>query len=200
MASDFHTHTRPAPGVKALISASRVQDGDVFTSLELHPWNLPSSYMPEKINITGKLADFHALGEVGLDKLRGPSLEIQQKYLMKLLEIAADMNKPVILHIVKSYQEIFALLKKFNLRLMVHGFCGSPELLDELWKRQITVSFPEKILSRQELINKLAKNSGAYGFESDDRAGCDVRNILKNCGIQNVEHMTDQYFADFLRI
>ena len=83
---------------------------------------------------------------------------------------------------------------------MIHGFCGSPELLDELWKRRITVSFSEKTVFRQELIRKLAVNTGAYGFESDAAPESDVRKILEMTKIKNVEAITDQYFADFLRI
>ncbi len=201
MASDFHTHHLPSDtGVRVLLSATEKHPG-TLTSLEIHPWHLPEKYTPGFYRITEKIAHFQALGEVGLDKLRGPDLATQQKFLNEFLQIASETDKPVVFHSVRCSQEIFAMLKKFNLsRVMFHGFCGSPELLDELWKRNITVSVPEKILFRSGIVAKLAKNSGAYGFESDDSPGCDVRKVMKNSGIRNVEAITDQYFADFLRI
>ena len=199
MASDFHTHHLPAPGVKALVSAETAVSG-VYTSLEIHPWYLPADYSENAYSVAAKLPEFHALGEVGLDKMRGPDLTVQQKYLAEFLQIAADMDKPVVLHAVKCYQEIFSLLKKFKVRAMLHGFCGSLELLDELWKRQITVSFSEKAVLRQEIISKLATNTGAYGFESDAAQERDVRQIMSRTKIKNVETITDRYFADFLRI
>jgi Tat protein secretion system quality control protein TatD with DNase activity len=110
------------------------------------------------------------------------------------------MNKPVVLHIVRCYQELFAILKRYSLRVMVHGFNGSPELLNELWKRDITVSFAPQILHKPELLTKLSAPAGKFGFESDNSPDISVKQILSQTGIKNIENMTDQYFNDFLEI
>ena len=125
---------------------------------------------------------------------------LQLHCLEQLLQLAHEMNKPVVLHVVRCYQEIFALLKRFSLRVMVHGFCGSPELLDELWKRDITVSFPVNALKKTALMDKLTAPRGRFGFESDCNQNISVNEIINKSMIPGVEKMTDQYFNDFLGI
>lgn len=197
MASDFHTHHLPAPGVMALLSGDAPVSG-CFNSLQYHPWHLPETFSPP--DDIAKLAGFHALGEVGLDKLRGPDLRIQQEFLRYFFTVAQDMNKPVVLHIVKCYQELFELIKPFRLKLLLHGFCGSRELLQELWKRDITVSFSSKILYRQDLLAQLSHPAGSFGFESDDDQATDIRNILTRSQIKDVETITDRNFNNFIMV
>ncbi|MBR2345041.1 MAG: TatD family hydrolase [Lentisphaeria bacterium] len=199
MASDFHTHYLPADHCRALLSTSDPQAGE-FVSLEYHPWHLPENFTVIPQDFPEKLAGFNALGEIGLDKLHGASPDIQLHCLEQLLQLAHEMNKPVVLHVVRCYQEIFALLKRFSLRVMVHGFCGSPELLDELWKRDITVSFPVNALKKTALMDKLTAPRGRFGFESDCNQNISVNEIINKSMIPGVEKMTDQYFNDFLGI
>ena len=193
MASDFHTHHPPAPGVRALISGTTPVPGN-FNSLQYHPWHLPDRFSPPEIVFDG----FDALGEVGLDKLRGPDLTVQQEYLRFFLGAAQDSGKPVVLHIVRCYQELFELIKPFRVKLMLHGFSGSVELLKELWKRDITVSFSPKILSRQDLLQCLAAPAGPFGFESDDNPAVNTGEILKQCRIKDIETVTDHNFKRFI--
>ena len=193
MASDFHTHHTPAPGIKALISVVNPVSG-YFNSRQFHPWHLPETFSPPELDFK----EFHAIGEVGLDKLRGPQLPIQLEYLRFFLGAAQDMQLPVVLHIVRCYQELFEVIKPFNLRLMVHGFCGSSELLKELWKRNITVSFNCNILQRRELLAELQKTDKPFGFESDDNENVSIPELLAQTGIKDIEAVTDRNFNDFI--
>ncbi|MCI5778777.1 MAG: TatD family hydrolase [Lentisphaeria bacterium] len=196
MASDFHTHRRPAPGIDALISAPEYLP-DAKISLQLHPWHLPERFTPRP-ELAGELMRFDALGEVGLDRMRGPELPVQQRYLLEFLRLAQELRKPVVLHVVRCFPELFAALRPLKLRVMVHGFRGTPELLDELWRRGMTVSFHRSVLGREDILRKLRRPAGPFGFESDDDPRTTVRELLDTCGIPNAEERTDQYFADFL--
>ena len=196
MASDFHTHHLPPPGVRALHSGSSALDG-VFNSLELHPWHLPERFAPPE-GLAEQLRNFDALGEIGLDRLRGPRLPVQREFLRAYLSLARELDLPVVLHVVRCFPEVMAMLKTCPLRVMIHGFRGSPELLDELWKRGYTVSFHHAALDKPELRQKLLHPAGPFGFESDDDAALTVTDILARCPLKNAEGMTDQYFADFL--
>lgn len=198
MASDFHTHHLPSPGIRALHSGDEALDG-VFNSLELHPWHLAETFSPQE-NLAARLRDFDALGEIGLDRLRGPALPVQQKFLRAYLSLARELDLPVVLHVVRCFPEVMAMLDGCPLRVMIHGFRGSPELLDELWKRGYTVSFHCSALDKPELRSKLLHPSGAFGFESDDDPAVSVRDLLAKCPLRNAEAITDQYFSDFLRI
>lgn len=196
MASDFHTHHRPAPGIDALISTPEYLP-DAKISLQRHPWHLPETFAPQP-ELAGQLARFDALGEVGLDRTRGPELAVQQQYLRDSLRLAQELRKPVVLHVVRCFPEVFAALRPLKLRVMVHGFRGTPELLDELWRRGMTVSFHRSALDREEIRRKLRRPAGPFGFESDDDPKTTVRDLLETCGVPQAEERTDQYFADFL--
>lgn len=200
MASDFHTHY-PAPEIRALVSTEQYLPG-YLSSLEFHPWYLEKN--AKNFPNPSYLMNFCALGEVGLDKLRGPEMPIQQQYLIKLLDMAADCRKPVVIHCVKAYQEFFDISKRYNLKFMIHGFRSSLELLRELWKRNITVSFHPSMAENRYIMAELTKSPGAFGFESDNNSSISIPDVIckaeKNSGVANMEKITDQHFSDFLEI
>ena len=202
MASDFHTHDQYSL-LRALISCKKVISGK-FTSFEFHPWGVPENFdiscLPEK----SLLSEFSAIGEIGIDKMRGPDITIQLQYLKKMLELASDLHKPVVIHCVKAFDELFAILKNYPVKIMFHGFRSSPQMLDELWKRNITVSFHPQMVKNEALMSKLSAAKGSFGFESDDSKDVNIVELLeaaeKNSKVKNLERVTDQNFSDFLEI
>lgn len=203
MASDFHTHRKEGNSIPALISSEKVLEGKLF-SLQLHPWHLPEKFAPLPAETKNFLSAAAALGEIGLDKIHGADFQTQQQYLVDLFKLASDCRKPVILHVVKSFQELFELLKPFNLKVMVHGFRSSGQLLQELWKRKITVSFHHQIINNEFLIKQIIKADGEFGFESDDYPDIHVEKLIsvlsEKYKIKNLEKITDQNFANFLEL
>ena len=199
---DFHTHhfsgLRPE-----LISGQHCGDEGYF-SLEFHPWQLPEHFVLPDINTLEKqLTPFDALGEVGLDRLRGPSLEVQLEYLKIFLTLVRECRKPVIFHVVRAWGELFAILAGFpGLRWAVHGFRQSPELLDELWKRGGIVSFHPSIVSNERLMPMLRKPAGKFAFESDDDNNLDLENIvnmtMKHSGNPDLLNLANQTFMEFV--
>ena len=97
MFCDFHTHNAtPAEQVVKLLSAAELPDKPlpgVFFALELHPWNLPESFTGLPENFLNQIRQADAIGEVGLDRLKGPALDVQRQYLHTILEVAADCRK-----------------------------------------------------------------------------------------------------------
>lgn len=65
-----------------------------------------------------------AVGEIGLDR-NGPPLPQQERIFIQQLELAAEYNLPVVLHIVGHQQRACEILKEHPLRLLVHGYAGS---------------------------------------------------------------------------
>ena len=67
-----------------------------------------------------------ALGECGLDRLRG-ELETQQPWFEAQIDIAAKARVPLVIHSVRTHDEVAATLKRkqFSGRVLVHGFSGS---------------------------------------------------------------------------
>ena len=195
---DFHTHhhgDRPA-----ILSTATVADAR-HTSWEFHPWKLPEKFslLPENPEF---LSRFTALGEVGLDRLHGPELAIQQQYLHAFLQLASDYNKPVIFHCVRAFPELFALLKPFSLRWAIHGFRGKVELLHQIWQKGGIVSFHHSVADNPALLTELRSPAGKFAFESDDDPALDldniVDNVMKKSGNPDLLELANNTFMEFV--
>ena len=198
MICDFHTHHI---GKRPAILSTKSAAASEYTSLEYHPWNLPETFAP--LSVTPEsLSNFTALGEIGLDRLRGPALDIQQQYLTALLQLASDCRKPVIFHCVRAFPELFALMKNFSLPWAIHGFRGKVELLEEIWKRGGIVSFHPSIADNLPLLEKLSSPQGKIAFESDDNAELDLETVvdmaMHKSGNTDLAEIADSTFGEFV--
>ena len=70
-----------------------------------------------------------ALGEIGLDRLRGPDITVQIRFLKALLAAAGEAGKPVVIHAVRCDAELDAALRDFSGNVLIHGFRGSERRL-----------------------------------------------------------------------
>lgn len=195
---DFHTHHQWS--IPAILSTATAADAP-YTSLEFHPWHLPETFsgLPETALL---LNNFTALGEIGLDRLRGPEFPVQQQYLKTLLQLAADCRKPVIFHCVRAFPELFSLVRPYSFPWAVHGFRGKTELLDEIWNRGGIVSFHSSITNNQPLLKKLAAPRGKFAFESDDDKSVDLAQVVDDTvrasGNRNLPHLAYNTFMEFV--
>ena len=72
-----------------------------------------------------------AIGEIGLDtKIEGPDLATQLPILRTQLELAIDLDLPVILHCRGAFEELLAEVDRFGGRLrgVLHAWSRGPEL------------------------------------------------------------------------
>lgn len=75
-----------------------------------------------------------AVGEIGLDTFlkqhkQAQVLDKQKEFFAIQLDLAAQFNKPVLLHIRKSHAEVLAMLKQHQFKLggIAHAFSGGVE-------------------------------------------------------------------------
>ena len=69
-----------------------------------------------------------AVGEIGLDFHYDIDREKQIEFFKKQLSIASEYNKPVIVHSRDCIQETYNILKKYNLKGILHCYSGSVEM------------------------------------------------------------------------
>ncbi|MFC1668828.1 TatD family hydrolase [Spirochaetota bacterium] len=119
--------------------------GEVEYSLGIHPWYASLSDLDsieELVNAKSRGAI--AIGEIGLDKkIDNPSLEVQSKVFNRQLEIAGEINLPVIIHCRGAFTELIESIKKTGLPEaggVVHAFSGSREIAEELIKLGLSFS------------------------------------------------------------
>jgi TatD DNase family protein len=112
-------------------------------ALGIHPWYIPSDAVGYLNRLTS--ADFkgaHAIGEIGLDKRNGTDFDVQIQVFRKQIELAHELDLPVVMHCVSAFQEISGELKRCPVRrgAVIHNFNGSAELAADLSKRNIYFS------------------------------------------------------------
>ena len=198
MASDFHTHI-PHPGKTELVDGG--EGRAPLWSLPFHPWHtekLPS--VPEE-----KLRGCAALGEVGFDRFRGaaPWPEGQLALLDGLLKMAAEWNKPVVLHAVGPLELLFKAVAPYgNGKFLLHGFSRPwPDLLDAVLKRGFYVSLNPVLLGNEGIISFLKNRPDArVGLETDDREVPGIASLYDRAGIPGFEARADELFKEFLSL
>lgn len=142
---DIHTHNLDA-GDDCIINlpqGTRLPDSGYY-SVGIHPWNASSATEDdiEEIERLAQKARVVAIGETGIDKLRGGDLERQREIFERHIEMSERVGKPMILHVVKAFPEIIRLrrMHKPRQRWIVHGFRGKPELARELLRHGFDIS------------------------------------------------------------
>lgn len=136
---DFHTHDAMNSNridLVEIVSSPLIMDNRPF-SLERHPWNITHSLSETELcelSAHLKHPNCLALGEIGMDKLKGLHLDEQLKILKSILFVANEEKMPVIIHCVKAYDEIIQLKKEFKLipNWAIHGFNKNWELAKQL--------------------------------------------------------------------
>ena len=119
-------------------------------SIGIHPWHTDGGDWPKDLDTVRRAAltdrRIVAIGEIGLDALRGAPEALQIEIFEKQLEIARDSRLPVIIHCVKRYNEVLDILQKrhFDLPVVFHGFRGKPQLADNILSRGCYISLGER--------------------------------------------------------
>jgi len=92
-----------------------------------------------------------ALGECGLDRVRGVPWDLQVRAFEAQLELAREHSLPVVLHVVKAFPAILQAHRTAATPWFVHGFRGGPELALDLWRHGIRLSFGPALLKSRKL-------------------------------------------------
>lgn len=119
-----------------------------YLSLGIHPGDalyIDDNTMLEFVDIISKI-DVSIIGEIGLDKNLKNNYEVQKIIFTEVLEIANDLSKPVILHVVGAMQDVINLRSKYkNIPIwIIHGFRGKPQQALQYIKKGFYLSFGEK--------------------------------------------------------
>jgi TatD DNase family protein len=134
-------------------------------SYGIHPWALDKAdFQIEKaFAILGERLqspNVLALGEAGLDKMHKERFEQQIELFERQISLSEAMQKPMILHDVKSHNEILALRKKHKAKQpwILHGFNGTEQGIQQLTGQGLYLSVGESLLHLERKITKSLKN------------------------------------------
>ena len=180
--TNFHSHDTGAS--QALISVNvddfKPQHGKVY-SVGIHPWNITDNWQEklEKLNEAAQHYQVVAIGETGLDSLKGPSLDVQQQVMQAHINIAAAMGKPLIIHCVRTSQQILKLWHDnphaHNVAWVIHGFRGNENVTRQLLDAGFYLSFGAKYNEQALAITPLDH----LLVETDDELADTIDQVLK---------------------
>lgn len=147
---DIHTHRQTDN--KQIITIQNkypeeVIDTDRYYSIGTHPWYI---HDPEKqlslLIEKAAMPNVVAIGEAGLDKLTSAPLSIQQEIFEAQALLAEKIQKPLIIHCVKAWDELIAIKKRISPETpwIIHGFRGNNTLSRQLINQGFYLSFSDR--------------------------------------------------------
>lgn len=163
---------------KRMIKAYRKYPSNIFLMAGLHPVYVNNEYEKElKIVIENlKTNNYVAIGEIGLDKHWDVSFLDKQKIaFQKQIELALELDLPIVIHCREAFDDIYEILLKYNcdkLRGILHCFTGTfgdaNKLIDLNFKIGIggVVTFKngglDKFLNKIDIKNIVLETDAPY--------------------------------------
>jgi len=154
-----------------------------YYSVGFHPYNIGKVNEHETLEKV-RLALDHprvlAVGEIGLDKSLETALEEQLRIFEKQVELAESAGLPVVLHVVRSFNEMLGFIRanQPTIPMIIHGYNGSPQMVEELVKAGFLISFGEALSGEHsKIIEAVQKVPVEMMFLETDEGDLDIREI-----------------------
>lgn len=140
----------------SMVSQLARRDGRMVPFFGVHPWYADKVWPGWEAELERFLQEqpLAGIGEIGLDKSKETiDFTKQADVFLKQLKIAERLSWPVVVHCVRAWGDLFTLLRDCNashVRLMIHAFYGSPEILSDLLAIGSYISFSWKRIRDQK--------------------------------------------------
>lgn len=156
-----------------------------FYSYGLHPWHL------QKENILWQLDNLRrvsgekkclAIGECGLDKVCPIDFALQTEVFEEHIKLANTINKPLIIHCVKAFNELINCLNMNDNKVPVilHGFNNNENIAKMLSNHGCSFSFGKALLSYDSNASKVIRKTGRkHLFLETDDSDVSIKYVYK---------------------
>ena len=126
---NIHTHRPTGSGIE-------------LRTAGVHPWDAATQ---DAATLGQRLGGAQAVGETGLDFVRGADRAAQLSALRTQLRLARERGLPVVLHCVRAFEPLMRELAASEPRAVIfHGFIGSPEQARQALAKGYCLSFGER--------------------------------------------------------
>lgn len=173
---DIHTHHNKAEAIINCTPNTFHPTNGYFYSVGIHPWDISKDYQKEwnllqEITVNPQVI---AIGEAGLDKLINTDIKLQQKLFELQINLSEQLNKPLIIHAVRTSNELILLKKRFKPAMpwIIHGFRGNKNIATQLLEYDFYLSFGEKY--QAEALTETPLNRM---FIETDESGIDIHTL-----------------------
>ncbi|MEN9997931.1 MAG: hypothetical protein RI922_921 [Bacteroidota bacterium] len=201
MLINIHTHRSTGRQIEVVNRTFEHLVPEYF-SFGIHPWEIER--WQEKIYEMSPILSVDnclAVGEIGLDKLKGPNLDRQMAIFKQQVQLAEQHKLPVILHCVKAWNELRNVKRELKPKQpwIFHGF-SKAALTKEVLNEEIYISIGQAILTSLSLQNALLNIPLDRLFLETDDASCTIEEIyqkvseLKNIPLSELEKQLEENF------
>lgn len=202
---DFHTHRlrqNHRNDVQEIVSIHLGKECERhFYTVGKHPWWTNEVLSPSEIEQFKQHFEHKnclAMGEMGLDKLKGVEINQQIDILNSQLDLAAEFNLPVIIHCVRAYHHIQQIKKQYPSikKWCIHGYPRHFELANQLINQGFYLSImPVRTVTEtyRNLILNLPLNR--FFLETDSMPNADIVQIYEQVAdilLMSIEELKKQ--------
>jgi len=146
-----------------------------YFSLGIHPWlaEAHTQHDLDHLEYLIKCNNPVAIGECGLDYIKEIDKKTQLHFFTSQLSMAEKYGLPVVIHAVKSTEDVIFLLKKHpKIKGEIHGFSGSE--------------------TQAQLLTRMGFYLG-FGMQITNQKSTRLRQIVKNCPLEFILIETDDH-------
>lgn len=211
MLINFHTHIYKESDYQLFNNflTQKIIEKKIKQSLGIHPWYIQNTWKTDLAYLKNDefLSDLIAIGEVGLDKLIDIDFALQKEVFYEQILWAEEIQKPLIIHCVKAFQEILLMKKqtKSTVNWVFHGFSKKIELANQLIKEGCYLSFGHALLTNLTVQKTFREVPITKIFLETDDKDLDIQEIyvkasqLKNVSLQFLEEQIEQNFKQIVK-
>lgn len=154
-------------------------------SVGFHPWHVQTPVHSNQwiwLEKAATLPHVRAIGEIGLDALRGPELTLQQSVFERQLDLANQVHKPVVIHCVRAFEQLQQSIRRVrpSVPLIIHGYRKSPELLLQLLAAGFQFSFGAALADKKSTAHRaLCLVPAPFRWLETDDSGWEIQKIYQ---------------------
>mgnify|MGYP003777484683 CR=1 FL=1 len=213
---NIHTHQAPEDAGELFIQNIFPTDEWVnlkpggFYSVGIHPWFITNNHEhKDQLNLLeqkASLPEVAAIGECGLDKLANTESQLQLEVFVQQCEIAESVNKPLVIHCVKSYNEISHLKRRMKPRVpwILHGYTGNEMITKQLIPLDFYFSLGKVLLSdNMQIVQTVGKLPLDHLFFETDEWKKPVSEVYRKFAELNnleVDKLSEQIMWNFRQV
>lgn len=207
MLINIHTHH----------SESKFKDKKILNLIDgedsfgIHPWKVCRETRIDTLEkeIGLKKEKIIFVGETGLDRaFNFENFLIQKDVFIEHLNLSNKIDRPLIVHLVRSYDLFFEIIKKYKFKKMIiHDFRANQEILNQLLKYPIYFSFGPSLLKNIKQQNLFKSTPLNKIFLETDDTSIEIQEIYlkaaellsfspKKLESQIIKN-TSEFFSDF---
>ncbi|MBS9767632.1 MAG: TatD family hydrolase [Flavobacteriaceae bacterium] len=183
---NIHTHQKTTlpfeKGITNLFPEENHQSLNGYFSCGIHPWYIKNTDL-QFSQLVAKLQHQNclAIGECGIDRNVETPISLQKTIFQKHIELSEKHHKPLIIHAVKSHQEIIQLKKQHcpTQIWLVHGVNKRYEIVQQLVQHQFFISFGKALLTNKTTQESFVKTPLEALFLETDDASISIEKIYQ---------------------